>query len=177
MTLALKLESRLRWKMKKETSNDWKFRKNSIRLRTFDYSSHTHFVTIVTKDRRKFFNDNRIAKSTINVLLSLRTKYKFNLYSYCLMPDHFHGLIGIGKSGMKLGEIVGYFKSLSTREFWKYHDGKLWQRQFFDHVIRNEQDFFETIEYIRLNPVKAKLVENWKDWKWTEEPDLLNEIR
>ena len=161
--------------MKKETSNDWKFRKDSIRLRTFDYSSHTHFVTIVTKDRRKFFNDDRVTESTIDVLLSLRIKYKFNLYSYCLMPDHFHGLIGIGESEMKLGEIVGYFKSLSTREFWKHHDGKLWQRQFFDHVIRNEQDFFETIEYIRLNPLEAKLVENWKDWKWTGEPDLLDQ--
>ena len=71
---------------------------------------------------------------------------------------------------MTLGRIIGDFKSLSTKEFWKFYDGKLWQRQFFDHVIRNEQDFFETIKYIRLNPVKANFVENWEDWRLYGEP-------
>ncbi len=158
-------------KMSKK-NDDWQIRKNSLRLPNFDYASGCHFVTIVTKDRSKFFNDKRLAKSTVETLLNLHKKYNFNLYSYCLMPDHFHALIGIGESGMTLGRICGDFKSLSTREFWKFYDGKLWQRQFFDHVIRNEQDFFETVEYIRLNPVEAKLVENWKDWKWTGECDL-----
>jgi len=158
--------------MKKSILEDWEIRKNSLRLRNFDYASHSHFVTIVTQDRKKFFDDKRIAASTIETLLKIREKYNFNLYSYCLMPDHFHGLIGIGDSGMTLGRICGAFKSLSTRQFWKFYQGKLWQRQFFDHVIRNEEDFFETVGYIRLNPVRAKLVGNWKDWEWTGEPDL-----
>lgn len=88
------------------------------------------------------------------------------------MPDHFHALIGIGDSGLTLGRIVGDFKSLATREFWKFYDGKMWQRQFYDHVIRNQQDSEETVKYIRLNPVEAKLIDNWEDWKWTGEPDL-----
>ncbi|MEK7722719.1 MAG: hypothetical protein AAB336_00050, partial [Acidobacteriota bacterium] len=61
---------------------------------------------------------------------------------------------------------------LSTRKYWEFGDGKLWQRQFFDHIIRNETDFLETVEYIRENPVKDKLVENWQDWKYYGEPDL-----
>jgi len=73
---------------------------------------------------------------------------------------------------MSLSRICGDFKSLSTRAFWQFYDGKLWQRQFFDHVIRNEQDFLETVEYIRENPVKSKLVGDWKDWKYAGEPDL-----
>ncbi len=153
-------------------SDEYKPRKNSLRLPNFDYASRCHFVTIVTKDRRKFFTDQKLAEAVIETLLHLREKQKFNLYSACLMPDHFHGLIGIGVSGLNLGKICGAFKSLSTKEFWKFRDGKLWQRQFFDHVIRNEQDFFETVKYIRLNPVKAKLIENWQDWKYTIEPDL-----
>jgi REP element-mobilizing transposase RayT len=153
-------------------NDEYKPRKNSLRLPNFDYASRCHFVTIVTHERRKFFDDKQIATSTNEILINLREKYNFNLYSYCLMPDHFHGLIGIGDSGMTLGRICGDFKSLSTREFWKFYDGKMWQRQFYDHVIRNQQDFEETIKYIRLNPVEAKLVENWKDWKWTGEIDL-----
>ncbi len=153
-------------------NDEWKFRKNSLRLSNFDYASRCHFVTIVSQDRKKFFKDKRIAKSTVETLLNLRSEYNFNLYSFCLMFDHFHGLVGIGESQMTLGRIIGDFKSLSTKEFWKFYDGKLWQRQFFDHVIRNEQDFFETIKYIRLNPVKANFVENWEDWRLYGEPDL-----
>ena len=152
--------------------DNWEIRKNSLRLRNFDYKSGAHFVTVVTRDREKFFTDHAFSMSTIDLLLNLREKYNFNLYSFCLMPDHCHGLIGIGKSGLTLGRIIGDFKSLSTRDFWKSHTGKLWQRQFFDHVIRNEQDFAEAIKYIRLNPVEAKLVEHWKDWEFTCEPDL-----
>lgn len=159
--------------MPKEKVEDYYFRRNSLRLKGFDYASNrSNFVTIVTEQRQTFFNDGRIAEAAIEVLLNLREKYLFNLYSYCFMPDHFHALIGIGESGMTLGKICGDFKSLSTRKFWQFYDGKLWQRQFFDHVIRNETDFLETIEYIRQNPIKAKLTANWEDWKYTGEPDL-----
>ncbi|MEZ5347429.1 MAG: transposase [Pyrinomonadaceae bacterium] len=151
---------------------EWKFRRNSLRLQRFDYSYGCSFVTIVAKDRRRFFTDKRIAKSTIETLLDLRIERKFNLYTYCLMPDHLHALIGVGESGLTLGRICGEFKSLSTRKFWNFHDGKLWQREFYDHVIRNEEDFVETVKYIRLNPVRAKLVESWKDWPYTGEPNL-----
>src|SRR5688500_14742800 len=134
--------------MPNEKAEDWETRKNSLRLQGFDYASRrSNFVTIVTEQRQTFFNDERLAKTTIEVLLTLRKKNLFNLYSYCLMPDHFHALIGIGESGMTLGKICGDFKSLSTGKFWQFYDGKLWQRQFFDHVIRNEQDFLETVEY------------------------------
>jgi putative transposase len=89
------------------------------------------------------------------------------------MPDHFHGLIGPGESGRTLGGLCGAFKSLSTRVYWNWYDGKLWQRQFFDHIIRNHQDFEETLEYIRMNPVRRGLVENPEDWLYTERLDYL----
>jgi putative transposase len=152
---------------------NWKIRKNSLRLRGFNYSSaHSNFVTIVTEPRRDVFNDSRIAGAVIEILLNLHEKYHFNLYSYCLMPDHFHALIGIGESNLTLGRICGAFKSISIRKYWEFGNGKLWQRQCFDHIIRNETDFLETIDYIRQNPVKANLVRRWDEWPYTGEPDL-----
>jgi putative transposase len=159
--------------MPKEKAEDWETRKNSLRLKGFDYASNrSNFVSIITANRQPFFKDERITKASIGILLNLREKYHFNLYSFCFMPDHFHALIGIGESQMTLGKICGELKSLSTKEFWRFYDGKLWQRQFFDHVIRNEMDFLETIEYIRQNPVKAGLIKNWEDWNSRGEPDL-----
>ena len=155
--------------MEEKTSD----RKNSLRLQSFDYSApHCSFVTIVAHERQKFFDDKRIAEATIKCLLDLREKYHFKLYCFCLMPDHLHALIGIGESGLTLSRICGDFKSLSTKVFWQFYEGKLWQRQFFDHIIRNEDDFCETVKYIRLNPVRKKLVIDWKDWQFAGEPDL-----
>ena len=98
---------------------------------------------------------------------------KFNLYCYCFMPDHFHALIGAGDSAKSLSEICGAFKSLTTRAYWQWYRGKLWQRQFFDHIIRNEQDFFETLEYIKLNPVRKGLARTADEWPYTGEVDGL----
>jgi REP element-mobilizing transposase RayT len=89
------------------------------------------------------------------------------------MPDHLHALVGLGESGYSLSRVCGAFKSLSTRAYWKWYEGKLWQRQFFDHIIRNEEDDFETLEYIKMNPVRKKLVENWEEWPYTERVDYL----
>jgi putative transposase len=83
-----------------------------------------------------------VAQITLDCLPELRQKLRFNLYLYCLMPDHFHALIGIGDSNRTLGAICGAFKSLSTRAFWQWYEGKLWQRQFFDHIIRNETECY-----------------------------------
>src|SRR5215510_15946507 len=95
-------------------------RHNSLRLPAFDYSSRgVYFVTIVVSERRPLFNDKFLAQSTIDCLLNLRKQFGFCLFSYCLMPDHFHALIGPGQSGRTLGQICGAFKSLSTRAYWK----------------------------------------------------------
>jgi len=149
-------------------------RKDTLRLRGFDYSlRRVYFVTIVTLNRRKTFLNTAIARATLDCLHQLRDKRSFNVYQYCLMPDHFHGLIGLGPSGLSLSAICGAFKSLSTIAYWRWGEGRLWQPRFFDHIIRNEQDFAETAEYIRMNPVRKGLVSHWQDWQLTGAIDRL----
>ena len=92
----------------------------------------------------------------------------FKVYSYCLMPDHFHAILGLADSRKTLAEVCGAFKSLSTRAYWRRHEGKLWQRQFFDHIIRNESDLSETLEYIQLNPAREGLL----DWPYVGHLDM-----
>jgi REP element-mobilizing transposase RayT len=149
-------------------------RRSTLRLRGFDYSARkAYFVTIIAKDRKPVFKNPEFACEVIEILLDLRTKLNFNLYAYCLMPDHFHTIIGGGDSSKSLSEICGSFKSITNRAYWKYGRGKLWQRQFYDHIIRNEEDFFETIHYIKQNPVRKGLVEKWEDWEFTDRIDFL----
>jgi putative transposase len=143
-------------------------RHDSLRLQGFDYASRQIYsVTIVVLNRRNIFLDERIANTTLDCLLNLKQQLQFKIYCYCLMPDHFHVLLGLGESNKSLSEICGSFKSLSTRAYWQWHEGKLWQRQFFDHIIRNEKDFFETMNYIKMNPVRKGLVEKFEEWSYT----------
>ena len=155
-------------------TNDDYTRRDSLRLRGFDYAARrVYFVTIVTAERRKAFLDSRVATATVECLRDLRARMNFYIYVYCLMPDHLHALIGLGESGRTLGAICGAFKSLSTRAYWRWHKGRLWQRQFFDHVVRNEEDFIETVEYVKLNPVRKGLVDRWEQWPYTGRVDYL----
>ena len=154
--------------------NKSRSRHDSLRLSGFDYAARRiYFVTVVVSGRRNLFLDTNLANNTINCLLELRLKIGFNLYSNCLMPDHFHALIGPGKSYKSLSEICGAFKSLSTRAYWQQYEGRLWQRQFFDHIIRNDKDFFETVEYIKQNPVRKGLVKTAEEWPYSGSVDEL----
>jgi REP element-mobilizing transposase RayT len=143
-------------------------RRNSLRLSEFDYSARRiYFVTLITFERQRVFRNRQLAKSVCDCLKDLRKALGFDLHCYCLMPDHLHLLVGLGKSGKTLGEVCGSFKSLSTRVYWRWHQGRLWQRQFFDHIIRNEVEYWDTVEYIRLNPVRKSLVTDWRQWPYT----------
>lgn len=149
-------------------------RKESIRLRGFDYSANNiYFVTIVVRDRRRAFKNKELASRTVECLLELREKYSLRLYCYCLMPDHFHALIAPGESGKTLGQICGAFKSLSTRISWDWYEGKLWQRQYYDHIVRNSEDFCDCVEYVLDNPVEAGLVIERDQWPYSGRVDYL----
>ncbi len=144
------------------TDEDFYTRKKSLRLPGFDYSaSRVYFVTIVVSERRNVFYNKDFAGEIIVCLPTLREKMRFNIYSYCLMPNHFHAVVGMGDCEKDLGEICGAFKSLTTRIYWKYGKGTLWQRGFYDHIIRNETDFTECVKYTKENSLKKNL-ENWE---------------
>ena len=143
-------------------------RRDSLRLRGFDYASRrVYFVTTVVLGRRAVFQDSSLANATIECLNELKTRWRFGLYVYCLMPDHFHALVGPAESDKTLGQVVGAFKSLSTKLYWTWYEGRLWQARYFDHIIRNVGEFVATREYVRMNPVRKGLAEDPAHWPYT----------
>ena len=94
------------------------------------------------------------------------------LDSFVVMPNHVHGIV-ILKKGIALTRVIQAFKSVSTNEYirgvksqgWRKFDGTLWQRSFYDHVIRNDQDLFRIQEYILNNPLQRALDDENPDRK------------
>lgn len=76
---------------------------------------------------------------------------------YVIMPNHVHAIVCIdatrgGQSRPPLQKMMQKFKSMSTRRVWNMGYTKLWQRSYFDHVIRNEADYLRIWQYIDDNP-------------------------
>jgi REP element-mobilizing transposase RayT len=72
-------------------------------------------------------------------------------------------------TGSPLRDIIQWFKTMTTNEYirnvknngWKTFDGKLWQRNYYEHIIRNEQEMNEIREYIINNPLNWQEDENY----------------
>jgi REP element-mobilizing transposase RayT len=101
------------------------------------------------------------------VLGALMHNHK-TLVWYCrlalLMPDHLHAIIAFpSQPGMTT--TMKNWKRFVARQF-----GVQWQRDFFDHRLRNDQELQEKTSYIRMNPVRKGLCERAEDWVWTLRP-------
>jgi REP element-mobilizing transposase RayT len=83
---------------------------------------------------------------------------RYLLHAWCVMPNHVHALFRVER-GADLDSVLHSWKSFTAHRIGL---GVIWQREYFDRVIRGPEDFRETRNYILRNPVKAGL---W-DWKW-----------
>jgi len=81
-----------------------------------------------------------------------------------LMPDHLHMLVSF-PNDLDMRKVITDWKSLLARK-----GGIAWQRDFFDHRIRDSENWEEKADYIRQNPVRRGLVARFEDWKFAWHP-------
>lgn len=147
--------------------------RQSIRLQGYDYSQEGHyFITICTYRHLPLFGEiikeeikkNQIGDIVNRQWLQISERFKgVHLDVFVVMPNHIHGIISILESypGQTIGKIIGAYKSLAANEYIKLCKmnnlpvEKLWQRNYYEHVIRDEQDFSRIVDYIQNNP------QNW----------------
>jgi putative transposase len=84
------------------------------------------------------------------------------------MPDHLHGLIGVdGRDS--LSQLVRDYKRITAKMA-----GTRWQRNFFDHRLRDDESLAEKFAYICHNPVRAGLISTEQEWPYILIPDRAN---
>lgn len=117
-----------------------------------------YFVSTQTAARKPFFRHERWARLMMATLAHYAEK-DFVLHAYVIMPDHLHLLITPEESLEKSVQLIkGGFSFRAKRELdWKFD---IWQPGFTDHRIRDEEDWKRHLEYIRSNPVEARLVDD-----------------
>ena len=168
--------------------------RRSIRLRGYDYrQAGAYFVTIVTHDRALLFDDPVLRGVAETAWQRIPAFFPFvELDQWVLMPNHLHGILifhtgapdrglappdpaGAGEGAPEnaapsgsLGAVVGNFKSVTARRINRVRrmpGARVWQRNYYDRVIRNEREFGAIRQYIHDNPA------NWAQDQ--EHPDRL----
>jgi len=112
-----------------------------------------------------------LADIVFDSLIFGNTKF-YKLHCFCIMPNHVHVLLTLKKKdnvSHSLPYIMQNHKRFTARKCNQILDrtSQFWHREYFDHYCRSEEEYNSIVWYILNNPVKAKLIENWQEWKYT----------
>ncbi len=110
--------------------------------------------------------DARVAKVAEDALLhSYRARYE--LLAWCVMPNHVHVLVHVWQ--MPLAKLLQSWKSFIAGEANEIlrRTGSMWEPEYWDTFMRDEEQEQKAIRYIEANPVKAKLCQTAKDWSYS----------
>jgi REP element-mobilizing transposase RayT len=95
-----------------------------------------------------------------------------HLHACVVMPNHVHLLFTAlhDENGwpFTLPDIMGRMKSAAAHRINKAlgRSGRVWQEESFDHLPRSDESLESKVDYIRMNPVRAGLVQRWQDYPW-----------
>jgi len=123
------------------------------RLSNYDYASDgAYFLTICAYRRRRLLVDE-VRRAIDRELTALPSRFEgFSLDCWKVLPNHLHAIVILRDCGSTVSTIVQAFKSLSTREVKRIASiDRLWQRGFYDRVIRSETELMARREYVRNN--------------------------
>ena len=128
-----------------------------------------YFVTCCTYRRRPYLANDRVHEAFVRFSKHAQNDFGIAVGRYVILPDHLHFFVAL-PDDIKLGDWVGTLKRILARSLKSSGSGEpIWQRGFFDHVLRSRESYSEKWNYVRENPVRAGLVECADDWHFCGE--------
>lgn len=160
----------------------------STRLRGYDYRTPSlyHVVTCTHQSICRFgtvhdgdMHPNAIGDMVQEIWDAIPDAFPpVSLDASIIMPNHHHGIVFVepqpdGTTGPSLGDIMKWFKTVTTVRYshgvhglgWPPYDRRLWHRNYYDHIVRNDRDLDRIRIYIDANPA------NWHSDDFYAEPD------
>lgn len=126
-----------------------------------------YHITSRGDDRKKIFISDYDYEKFLEYIKAAKEKFKFHLYAYCLMGNHYHLLLKITQPN--LSKIMQYINTSYTIYYnvKRKRSGHLFQGRFKSILVEEDSYFTELTRYIHLNPVRAKMVDNPEKYRWS----------
>ncbi len=136
-----------------------KYHGKNLRKGRVSIPGQIYSITTVTRHRQPVFADFAAARTLIGVLREQKEYGHAKTLCFVVMPDHLHWLMQV--TGNKdLGRVMQGVKSLTSRRATK----RIWQKGFYDHALRREEDVKALARYIVANPLRSGLVSHVNDY-------------
>ena len=131
------------------------------------------FITFCTQQRRKLLASDTVHTAFVSFATRAHFEQNVALGRYVIMPDHVHFFVR-RPDDLELGRWVGMLKQALAKQIEPAGTLPIWQRSFFDHVLRSDESYAQKWNYVRENPVRAGLVTNAEDWPYSGEIVLID---
>jgi putative transposase len=139
-------------------------------IRRYHLENHAIFITAVCQKRKPNLSREREKNLLLDIMQEVKVEMPYRLSAYVILDDHFHCILR-PEAGSDYSRIVQSIKLRFTHR-WKRERGittpiNLWQRRFWDHLIRDVDDLHRHLDYIHYNPVKHGYVLTSADYLWS----------
>lgn len=146
-----------------------------------NYDGRTFFFTVVTERRRPILTTDAGRDHLRQAIRMVRRKYPFEIVAIVLLPDHLHTVWTLPRDDVDYSRRWRLIKMHFTKA-WLNGGGSdvaanasrqskgeraIWQRRFYEHTCRDEEDLKRCADYIHANPLKHGLVNRVADWPWS----------
>ena len=147
--------------------------KKPSRLKDFPYrGQYRYFITLRSHDFKHRFVRRDIVFTAIQFLEDVAKQTSFTIWAYCFMPDHLHLLVEGKSAGADMRRFVTLFKQKTGYWFSRTYSSKLWAPNYYEHVLRNEEDTPAVARYIFRNPVRQGLVDDYASYPYSGSLEL-----
>lgn len=150
------------------------------RYRRARVAGGTYFFTVVTERRQRVLVLPEVRAALRAAIENVRVARPFDIKGWVLLPDHIHAIWTLPPDDADFATRWRLIKShvtrhcaflftpeFQTRRREEKHCGTLWQHRYWEHLLRDEADLRNHLDYLHWNPVKHGLVHQAADWPWS----------
>ncbi len=142
--------------------------RRSLRNARISLTGHTYFVTSNTANIGVYLAEPKCAEIVMSSLQWLRERGRIELHAYAVMPDHLHLVLTLGEQ-VTLAQIMQALKGYTAQRINELagRKGRVWEKGYYEHGIRDQEDMRRRVKYTVENPERAGLVEQYEEWPYS----------
>ena len=140
-----------------------------LRLSRIYLDNPLYFITTCTYERRRVLACAEVAAILQDEFALAKNRHGWHIGRYTIMPDHVHFFCRAGRGHNKtLPRFMNLWKEWTSKRIAMRLEcnAPIWQKGFFDHLLRSDESYAEKWSYVSNNPVRAGMVARVEDWPY-----------